>query len=68
MAQADQKMIMQYKNAIKKEDATEGETYEKRLSICKSCDFLNAGTCLKCGCYVELRAAGKNSHCPAKKW
>ncbi|MCM1256351.1 MAG: DUF6171 family protein [Roseburia sp.] len=68
MAQADQKMIAQYKNAIKKEDAAEESCYEERLSICKSCDFLNAGTCLKCGCYVELRAAGKYSCCPGKKW
>lgn len=68
MAQADQKMIEQYKNAIKKEDAVGESCYEKRLSLCKSCDFLNAGTCLKCGCYVELRAAAKVGRCPAKKW
>lgn len=68
MAEADQKMIAQYKNAIKKEDAAEEGCYEERLFICKSCDSLNAGTCLKCGCYVELRAAGKYSHCPGKKW
>lgn len=68
MAEADQKMIEQYKNAIKKEDATDRESYEKRLSLCKACDFLNAGTCLKCGCYVELRAAAKVGRCPDKKW
>lgn len=68
MAQADQKMIARYREAIKKEDSAEEELYEKRLSICKSCEDLNAGTCLKCGCYVELRAAGKVSRCPAKKW
>ena len=42
--------------------------YETRLSLCKECESLVAGTCQKCGCYVEIRAAGKNGRCPAKKW
>lgn len=42
--------------------------YEKRLSACKECEKLSAGTCLACGCYVELRAAVKTSGCPHKKW
>lgn len=43
--------------------------YEKRLEICRECEFLTEGTCLKCGCYVELRAARKDSRCPYKtKW
>lgn len=68
MAEADYGMIEKYKNAIKQEDAAGGECYEERLSICKSCELLNAGTCLACGCYVELRAAMKDSRCPHKKW
>ena len=47
---------------------TPEELYEKRLLICKECDMLFDGTCKKCGCYVELRAATTKSHCPAKKW
>ena len=44
--------------------------YTRRLEICRGCEFLNGGTCLKCGCYSELRAARKDSHCPlkTKKW
>lgn len=30
--------------------------YEKRLSVCKSCNYLNEGLCGACGCFVELRA------------
>ena len=41
---------------------------EKRLSICTECDKLLEGTCIGCGCYVELRAAVKSNHCPYKKW
>ncbi len=44
------------------------EMYRKRLDICLECDKLNRGTCLACGCYVELRAAAKRGKCPRKKW
>ena len=44
------------------------EKYERRLSQCKSCDNLLDATCLKCGCYVEIRALADGARCPAKKW
>ncbi len=44
------------------------EQYEGRLGICRQCDYLNRGTCMACGCYVELRAAAKTAHCPKKQW
>lgn len=47
---------------------TSDKEYEERLGKCKQCDYLEAGTCLACGCYVELRAATKVSACPYKKW
>lgn len=68
LAEADAKMIENYKNAIKEQDRVEEEVYEKRLQICKECELLNAGTCGACGCYVELRAAAKVGKCPYKKW
>lgn len=68
MAQADYAMIEKYKNAIRPEDSADSGCYEKRLSVCKECERLNAGTCLACGCYVELRAAAKNGRCPHKRW
>ncbi|MBE5827574.1 MAG: hypothetical protein E7307_13170 [Butyrivibrio sp.] len=49
------------------ERATDDE-YQKRLATCKECDKLIDATCLKCGCYVEIRALSKGAHCPAKKW
>ncbi len=68
MAEADAKMIEKYKAAIKLSDRVEETEYEARLSVCKECDRLNAGTCGACGCYVELRAAAIVGHCPYKKW
>lgn len=41
--------------------------YLRRLGICKACGELGEGTCGKCGCYVELRAAKKDMHCPHEK-
>ncbi len=68
MAEKDYAQIEKYLAAIKEEDRAERALYEQRLLICKSCERLNAGTCAACGCYVELRAAGRQSHCPYKKW
>jgi hypothetical protein len=45
--------------------------YEERLSCCKECEHLISGVCMKCGCYVEFRAAFKNQKCPdasGRKW
>lgn len=68
MAEADRSMIQTYIVAIKNEDRVSNDVYETRLSVCKECDRLNAGTCNACGCYVELRALTPVSHCPYKKW
>lgn len=68
MAEADYRKIEKYKEAIKLEDRVVDEEYENRLNVCKSCDKLNDGTCAACGCYVELRALGKNTSCPYAKW
>ena len=53
------------------DERTDGELYEKRLELCKGCDHLISGVCMKCGCYVELRAAFKSQGCPNvkdRKW
>ena len=42
--------------------------YQRRLDVCSACDQLNRGTCMGCGCLVELRAAYKKEKCPFRKW
>lgn len=45
--------------------------YNSRLDKCRNCESLISGMCLKCGCYVEIRAALKNKKCPDvdnQKW
>lgn len=47
------------------------EVYRNRLSRCKKCDNLISGMCLKCGCYVEIRAVLRDKQCPDydnRKW
>lgn len=69
MSEADASFdVAKYIEKLKPEDKTDDIEYERRLSVCKECDLLNAGTCNACGCYVEIRAAGANSHCPRKRW
>ncbi len=59
-----EKYILRLDSAVRTPD----ELYAKRLDTCKGCEKLSEGTCLACGCYVELRAAVKESRCPHKRW
>jgi len=44
--------------------------YEARLALCTACSHLQGGTCMRCGCLVEVRAMRKDQHCPppVKAW
>lgn len=44
------------------------ENYKERIRLCEDCEKLTGPTCMACGCYVQLRAIRKDSHCPYKKW
>lgn len=71
---AEAEIIESIKERIERlscEERCEKELYEQRLGFCKKCDNLISGVCLKCGCYVEFRAAFKNNKCPDvanRKW
>lgn len=63
--------VKDYLDTIENSLKVNDDLYKKRLSLCKECDNLISGMCLKCGCYVEIRAALKNKACPDfddKKW
>lgn len=62
------KSLREYIENLDSDVRAEEEQYEQRLAVCKECDFLLAGMCRSCGCYVELRAAMKKNVCPRKKW
>ncbi len=63
--------IMQYVSTLSPSDLSDENVYKNRISHCRQCENLISGMCLKCGCYVEIRARLKSSGCPDannKRW
>ena len=46
------------------------EGFQKRLDICKTCEYHNANTnqCNKCGCFLKIKASWNSEKCPIDKW
>lgn len=46
------------------------EIYDERMAICKECEFLEPTykRCLKCGCFMSIKAKLTEAKCPIKKW
>ena len=65
--QATLEDIQQHLAKIPAEEKVDEAVYRQRLDSCKQCEYLVSGTCLKCGCYVELRAAFVGQKCPNVK-
>lgn len=63
-------LIRDYVSSLPEGIRTGESEYRRRLALCRECAFLLGGTCQKCGCYAEARAAKKAMHCPdpAPKW
>ncbi|MGN0675261.1 MAG: DUF6171 family protein [Oscillospiraceae bacterium] len=59
-----------YIAAIPQEQKVSDKAYAARLDICRNCGSLTNGTCVKCGCFVEVRAVKKRLGCPDEndKW
>ena len=56
--------VAEYVASLPENTRTSEETYQERLDICLSCESLLDGTCTRCGCYVEARAAKAVQCCP----
>lgn len=53
----------------KNEILVDNQTRSQRMSICKSCEFLELGyTCRHCLCIMPIKTYIKNSKCPKDKW
>ena len=59
--------VREYVEALPPDKKADDKEYARRLEICKGCENLADGMCVKCGCYVEARAAKKNADCPDEK-
>lgn len=62
--QASYKTVVDYINNLDDDLKVSPKEYERRLLLCRKCEFLIAGMCRKCGCYVEIRAILKDKSCP----
>ncbi len=58
--------VLEYAKSLPEFERVDDATYNYRLQLCKQCDELANGICAKCGCFVELRAAKKNSYCASE--
>lgn len=56
--------VLFYRETMPKRKRTPDDAYEARLQACKACASLENGTCRQCGCFVEMRAAQIDKHCP----
>ncbi len=62
--------VREYVETLPPDKKADTAEYARRLEICKGCESLADGMCVKCGCYVEARAAKRNAVCPNErdKW
>lgn len=44
------------------------EEYERRLNICRQCEFFDRMTCRRCGCFLAVKAHWASESCPEEKW
>lgn len=64
------KSIRELIEMLPEEKRASTDVHAQRLFICRTCDHLQNGMCVLCGCYVELRAAKRMMRCPCVpgKW
>ncbi len=60
--------VKAYRQELSEDTRTPDGEFEARLDLCRACRYLQNATCMQCGCYVEIRAAKKDIHCPMEKW
>ncbi len=63
-AAAYEQIVERAKRALPESVRAPEETVEKRLSLCRACEHLQDGACMRCGCLVEVRALRRDMHCP----
>jgi len=44
------------------------KTYQARMESCQPCEFFVNKRCMRCGCYMNIKAKFAAMHCPAGKW
>jgi hypothetical protein len=77
---AAQAAIDETKAITRGESPVSQEEINRRLSICGECEFFTPNIkelsekqrkqrrCVKCGCFMNLKAKLRSNHCPIGKW
>ena len=60
--------VIAYRAELSDDERTADGEFNGRLEKCGSCQYLNNATCMQCGCFVEIRAAKRDIHCPMGSW
>lgn len=68
LAEANMDEVIHFYERLSPQHRVSPEEYEARLTRCRECLYLQTGTCMQCGCYVEVRAAQKGTSCPLRYW
>ncbi len=58
------RLVAEYIATLPEESRVSDDVYRARLALCEGCEALLNGTCARCGCYVEARAAKRGLSCP----
>lgn len=66
--QALYESVRAYRAELSEDVRTTDTQFEARLDQCRACRHLQNATCMQCGCYVEIRAAKRDIHCPMGNW
>ena len=72
--------VQEVQARIAKEPPIPVEEQNKRLEICRACEFFTPNIpeldeakrkqerCVKCGCYMSFKTKLRSQHCPINKW
>lgn len=53
---------------MKPEERAETQEFQRRMECCRQCEKLQNGTCMACGCMVEIRGMQRKGKCPCRRW
>lgn len=68
LAEANMDEVVHFYERLSPQYRVSQAEYEARLTRCRQCSYLQTGTCMQCGCYVEVRAAQQKTKCPLRYW
>jgi hypothetical protein len=58
------------KSLVVGEKAIDKDVFNQRITTCQSCEHfvVDSSRCLKCGCFIKIKARMRSQKCPIGKW